>query len=582
MTTPNGLDRLRRAFLPILLTGLGLLYLAVVVAAWITSGQPLAVASVGGALLSLVFIAAYQSGAALVTRHLSSAATMALVGLLVFSLAGTHLQIDMHMVFFAALAVVAGWGCWSSVVIATAVVAVHHLALNVIYPAAVFPNGADYGRVVLHAVVILIEAAALILAARQLTRAIAESEQAAVAAAQSATAQRLAEQTAQQERGFEVYRQHSLAEVVTGFRDHLIEVERQVEEQTIGMRETALALSGVATQSSQQALQARSTATAIAQNVLSVSAGTEELSASMAGIVTQTGQARDLIQRISDEARTTNVDVRELAATAERIGAVIGLIKAIADQTNLLALNATIEAARAGEAGRGFAVVAAEVKGLASQTMRATDEIVTQVSAIQGSTGKTVRAIDAIASSMQEIEGLTVAITQAVAEQQSATAEMSRTIARVAQGSTDAREGAEIVAHATQETQQHAEEALGVSQTLRAVAQTLTHSVEKFVSAVTRDLTERREALRVQLDETVMVRIDGGESVSRLCDLSQSGARITIVPGLAVGKQVDVTFADGQCVQAEVMWISAEMAGVQLMERVRHPALTHVNKAHAA
>ncbi len=71
MTTPNGLDRLRRAFLPVLLTGLGLLYLAVVVAAWITSGQPLAVASVGGALLSLVFIAAYQSGAALVTRHLS-------------------------------------------------------------------------------------------------------------------------------------------------------------------------------------------------------------------------------------------------------------------------------------------------------------------------------------------------------------------------------------------------------------------------------------------------------------------------------------------------------------------------------
>jgi methyl-accepting chemotaxis protein len=78
------------------------------------------------------------------------------------------------------------------------------------------------------------------------------------------------------------------------------------------------------------------------------------------------------------------------------------------------------------------------------------------------------------------------------------------------------------------------------------------------------------------------VRIDGRESASRLCDLSQSGARITIVPGLAVGKKVDMTFADGQCVQAEVMWVSAEMAGIQLMKRVRHPALTHANKAHAA
>jgi methyl-accepting chemotaxis protein len=442
----------------------------------------------------------------------------------------------------------------------------------------VFPNGADYARVVLHAVIVLIEAAALVFAARQLVRAIAHSEQAAVAAAQSAAAQRLAEQTAQQERGFEVYRQQSLSEIVTGFRDHLIEIEQQVEKQTVGMSDTALALSGVATQSSQQAAQAKATATTMAHNVLSVSAGTEELSNSMVGIVNQTGQARDLIQRISDEAQTTNAEVRDLAQTAERIGSVIGLIKAIADQTNLLALNATIEAARAGEAGRGFAVVAAEVKGLAAQTMKAADEIVSQVTAIQGSTGKAVNAIDAIASSMQEIERLTTAITQAVAEQQSATSEMSGTIVRVAQGSTEAREGAEVVAQATQETQQHAEAALSASRALRTVAQTLTRSVEEFVGAVTHDLSERRAALRVEVDEAVTLHVAGQERTSRLCDLSRSGARITMVPELRIGERISVTFAEGSRAGAEVVWISTEMAGLRLLDVVPHPALTHADQ----
>ena len=573
MTAATGLDRLRRAFLPVLLLGLGGLYLVTVVVAWLTDAQPVAVASLGGMLVGVVYLAAHWHGAAALTRHLSSAATVALVGLLVFCTAGTHLQIDMHMLFFAALAVLAGWGCWSSILVATLVVAVHHLALNVIYPAAVFPNGADYIRVALHATIVLIEAAALMFAAHQLTRAIARSEQAAGEAAQSAAAQRLAEQTAQQERGFEVFRQQSLTEIVTGFRDHLIGIEQQVEQQTVGMRDTALALSSAATQSSQQATQAQATATVIAQNVLSVSAGTEELSNSMAGIVGQTGQARDLIQRISDAAQASHVEVRDLAQTAERIGSVIGLIKAIADQTNLLALNAPIEAARAGEAGRGFAVVAAEVKGLAAQTMKAADEIVSQVGAIQGSTGKTVDAIDAIASSMQEIENLTVAIAQAVAEQQSATSEMSGTLVRVAQGSAQAREGAEVVAHATQETQQHAQTALTASHTLRAVAQALTRSVEAFVGAVTRDLAERRAALRVQVDEAVTLHVNGREQTCRLCDLSHSGARITVVPDLGVGQRIELSFAEGARARAEVVWISSEMTGLRLLDEIQHSAL---------
>ena len=236
------------------------------------------------------------------------------------------------------------------------------------------------------------------------------------------------------------------------------------------MRETALALSGVAEHSSRQAAASEATASATAQNVLSVSAGAEELSASISDIAGQTERASQLIARMTEIARNTNEEVEQLAVVADRIGTVMGLIKSVADQTNLLALNATIEAARAGAAGRGFAVVASEVKALSGQTMRAADEIVSQVEAIQASTRRTVGSVHAMASATQEVNALTTSIAVSVDQQRAATQEISRTVAQVAQGSSEAHAGAVSVSQATLETRRHADRAVSASESLKAVA----------------------------------------------------------------------------------------------------------------
>lgn len=578
----TSLDRLRRAFMPIMLGALAILWLVVSVLGWWLDASPAAVPLLGGILVAATAACARRLGPATSTRHLSSAALMAMVGLLVFVTSGTHLQIDTHMVFFAALAVAAGWGCWSSILVAAGVVAVHHLALNVAYPAAVFPTGADYLRVLLHAMVVVAEAGALMLAARQLASALDLADTAAHQAAESAAARSLSEQAARRERGLETYRQQRLGDVVAGFRDTLLEIERRVARETSGMSETASALSDVATRSSGQAGRAEATASAAADNVLSVSAGAEELSASISDIAGQTERAQRFIAHMAEMARTTSGEVEQLAEVAARIGTVTDLIKAVADQTNLLALNATIEAARAGAAGKGFAVVAAEVKALAAQTTKAADEIFGQVGAIQGSTARTVAAVNAIATATREVNALTDAIAVSVGQQQAATQEISTTVAQVAQGSSEAHASATEVSRATQETRRHADTALVTSETLKAVAVDLARSIGEFVTMVSGEVDERRSLLRVDVDEPGTVRARGGRHAVRITEISMHGARLTGVPDFAQGEAVELEISGGMCVRAEVAWREGGEAGLHIRAGLRHPALDALQERAAA
>ncbi|MGE7157165.1 methyl-accepting chemotaxis protein [Methylorubrum rhodesianum] len=573
MIDSSSLDRLRLAFLPVMLGALGVLATLVTALAWWRDVMPEPVTVLALLLSGASLTLGRRHGAAATTRHVSSAALMMLVGLLVLVSSGTHLQIDVHMVFFAALAVAAGWCCWSSILVAAGVVAVHHLTLNVLYPAAVFPNGAEYLRVVLHAVVLVTEAAALVLAARQLAKALASAEEATRQAADSVLAQRRAEAAASQDRSLEAHRQRRLGEVVAEFRDVLVEIEHKVERETSGMRETALALNGVAEQSSRQAAASEATASATAQNVLAVSAGAEELSASIGDIAGQTERASALIAHMTEIARTTNDEVEQLALVADRIGTVMGLIKSVADQTNLLALNATIEAARAGAAGRGFAVVASEVKALSGQTMKAADEIVSQVEAIQASTRRTVGSVHAMASATQEVNALTTSIAVSVDQQRAATQEISRRVAQVAQGSTEAHTGAVSVSQATQETRRHAGSALSASESLRAVAADLARSVTQFVQRVTTDLEERRGTMRVAVDEAAFLHVRGRRQAVRLVEVSSHGARIADGPQLAAGEAVEFETGDGSRIPAAVAWTEAGVAGISVPAGLRHPAV---------
>src|ERR1700748_3603368 len=203
------------------------------------------------------------------------------------------------------------------------------------------------------------------------------------------------------------------------------------------MQSTAQSIAPPADQSSSLVNAVASAAEETSVNVQTVSAGTEELSSSIAEIGRQVVTSAEIARKAVEEARATGGTMAGLADNASRISVVVDLIQVIASQTNLLALNATIEAARAGKAGRGFAVVAAEVKSLASQTAKATDEIRAQIASMQSVTTSAVGAIRNIGQTIGEIDHVKTAISAAVEQQGAATREIARNIQHAAGGTTE-------------------------------------------------------------------------------------------------------------------------------------------------
>jgi methyl-accepting chemotaxis protein len=179
--------------------------------------------------------------------------------------------------------------------------------------------------------------------------------------------------------------------------------------------------------------------------------------------------------------------VKGLAETADRIGAVVGLINDVASQTNLLALNATIEAARAGEAGKGFAVVAGEVKNLAGQTARATEEITKQISSIQAETHKTVTAIQAITTIMEKIRENSSGIASAVEEQGAATQEIARNVDQAAMGTRQVSSNISRISQKVSEAEAGAHTVLSSADMLASTSEKLRNEVTNFLTELRAD-----------------------------------------------------------------------------------------------
>ncbi|WP_375456546.1 methyl-accepting chemotaxis protein [uncultured Methylobacterium sp.] len=224
---------------------------------------------------------------------------------------------------------------------------------------------------------------------------------------------------------------HAMADA---FQSTVGDALNRVTSAAVHMRGAAQDLTALAGETARQSSDAAGAAQDAASNVTTVASAAEELGSSVQEIARQVEGSSSLAQMAVAEAEQAAAQVGDLKVAAARITDVIGMISAIAGQTNLLALNATIEAARAGEAGRGFAVVAAEVKELASQTARATEEITTQINRIQATTGQAVGAIGAIMARINEINGFASSVAEAVEEQGAATQEIARNVAMAAGG----------------------------------------------------------------------------------------------------------------------------------------------------
>jgi methyl-accepting chemotaxis protein len=219
-------------------------------------------------------------------------------------------------------------------------------------------------------------------------------------------------------------------------------------------------------------------------NMQSVAAATEELSMSVDEIGRQVRESSRIAASAVKQAHATDVRIGELSRAAQNIGDVVKLITAIAEQTNLLALNATIEAARAGEAGRGFAVVASEVKSLASQTAKATDEISSQILGMQGATKESVAAIKEIGSTIGQISEIASTIATAVEQQSAATQEIANNVQNVAQGTEEVASNISQVNSGATQTGAASAEVLSSAQTLSTESARLRQELDRFMGSV--------------------------------------------------------------------------------------------------
>jgi methyl-accepting chemotaxis protein len=221
-----------------------------------------------------------------------------------------------------------------------------------------------------------------------------------------------------------------------------------------------------------------------AENVQTVAAAAEELTASIREISRQVGDAARISVAASEETVRTNSMVQSLAVSADRIGEVVNLINDIASQTNLLALNATIEAARAGEAGKGFAVVAGEVKHLANQTARATEDIKKQISTVQDETRHAVTAIRTIGEVINEIREISTTIAAAVEEQGVATHGIAENVQQAAQGTQEVSSNILGVSQAAEATGQAAQGVMGSAGEIAQRSEKLQLEVVKYLVSI--------------------------------------------------------------------------------------------------
>ncbi len=275
-----------------------------------------------------------------------------------------------------------------------------------------------------------------------------------------------------------------LEELIRSFETAVASVLEMVAQSAQKMTATARRMVEFADGAADRANSAASSASEANSNVRMVAEAAEELSNSITEIAQQVAMSNDVAANATREADGVNTRVTGLAGAADKIGEIIELITGIAEQTNLLALNATVEAARAGEAGKGFAVVASEVKNLARQTVKATEDISTQVSTIQKETHMTVGAIKGIGSTISSMDGITTAIAAAIEEQGAATQEIARNIDHAATGTNSVYEDITEVSHAIHETDQAAKEVLVAVEHLQQQSATLRMEVDRFLAGI--------------------------------------------------------------------------------------------------
>ncbi|WP_282611091.1 methyl-accepting chemotaxis protein [Pelagibius sp. Alg239-R121] len=291
-----------------------------------------------------------------------------------------------------------------------------------------------------------------------------------------------AEQSKQRET--QAQRAQAVESLITAFDKTVSQALGTVTSASIQLDSTAKSMTDTATQTSERSSMAAQAAESASANVGTVAASSGELNSAILEISRQMAQSANVSNQAKDEADRTCETMNALADAAQKIGAVVNLIQDIAEQTNLLALNATIEAARAGDAGKGFAVVAGEVKSLANQTAKATEEISQQITAMQNSTVDAVTAIERVNGTIEQMAEIATAISSAVEEQSAVTQEISKNVQEASAGTSQVTTNIAEVSNATGETSQAANQVKDLASDLSEQANRLGQEIGSFLTSV--------------------------------------------------------------------------------------------------
>jgi methyl-accepting chemotaxis protein len=424
--------------------------------------------------------------------------------LAVYALTGHPWQMDGHMYFFVALSALTILCDWRPIALASGIIAVHHLVLQLIMPSWVFTGGGDFGRVLFHALAVILQFAVLgylTLRLRQLMtdHAAARAEgqrlvevadtrrreaETAMAAIRAAEAREAAERSRREsiERDAAEVRRSEMLALAGAFQQSVAAVVRGVSEAAKDLDQSAHALNTLAGRASRELAETAETATRSSHTAETLAVNIRELTASVGAIA----ESVDEQARLSGEARDLSASgesaVRTLAGRADAIASFADSIHDIASRTNLLALNATIEASRAGEAGRGFAVVAQEVKSLASQSTGATNEIRNLAGTVEGGATTARDALAEIAGMVTALASAAEQIRTTVDTQRETTRDIeltARDTARDAMGISD-RIGS--VARAASDTEQLSGRVSAAASGLSSTALDLQRATERFVT----------------------------------------------------------------------------------------------------